>query len=791
MTFAEVTALKAAEEAAARRAERFRRAIREAPVPVLLYSEDGEILQHSRAFTEISGYEPEEIPTIEAWTERAYGERAPAVRDHIDRLFEREERVEDGLFRVRTKGGEERLWRFASAPVGTDSDTGLRLVLSTAVDVTDEEAARTELADAAVEIETVYGTAPVGIAYHDQDLRFIRVNERLAETNGLPVEDHLGKTLHDVVPLLADELEPHFRRVLDTGEPVEDFEVRGETPAAPGEERVWLCSYVPRRDGDGAIVGVHAVVRDITDRKRAEEDLAVRGRQQAAVSALGLNALDEPDLQAVLDRAVHTVRETLGVDYAKVLELQPDGEALLLRSGLGWNEGLVGEATVPNDRSSQAGYTLGAADPVIVTDFGDEDRFGSPDLLTEHGVQSGMSVVIQGEDRPFGVLGVHSRAPRAFSGADADFLQAAANVVAAAAERAEARARLERANAELEDRVEARTAALRESEERFGRMFRAAPVAIALENLEDGRYLDANAAYSELTGYGHDELVGQTATALGIPAEDADYGRAVGLFRDDGRVVAVEGRIRQKSGRLRDVLMWGEPVEIGGAPCVLAIAVDVTEQRRLEREVVDAAERERRRIGQDLHDDLGQQLTGAALLAQTLREKLDALGAAEASDAAFLAEVLGTTLADARGLSRLLSPVDALADGLSAALTDLADQVERMAAVGCRFVVEGDPSLEDATTATHLYRIAQEATNNAVKHADAREIVLTLRRRDDGALVLQVADDGVGLPPGHGRGLGLRTMHYRARLLGADLAVESGGADEGTVVTCTLPPSAS
>jgi signal transduction histidine kinase len=173
-----------------------------------------------------------------------------------------------------------------------------------------------------------------------------------------------------------------------------------------------------------------------------EEPAGVRERQQAAVARLGLRALETGDLSALMDEAVTLLASTLDVDCCKVLELLPDGRTFLLRSGVGWTEGTVGRATVGAGTDSQAGYTLLGREPVIVEDLRTETRFSGPALLHDHGLVSGMSVVIEGRDRPFGVLGAHARRRRTFTRDDVNFLQAVANVLAVAIERARAEERL-------------------------------------------------------------------------------------------------------------------------------------------------------------------------------------------------------------------------------------------------------------------------------------------------------------------------------------------------------------
>ena len=134
----------------------------------------------------------------------------------------------------------------------------------------DEDTIRQQLS----EIEAIYDAAPVGLAFMDRDKRYVRVNERLADINGRAVDEHVGRTARDVVPSLAEELEPLYDEVLRSGDAIEDLEVTGATPRNPQDERVWLCSFVPQLDEHGETEGLSIVVRDITERKRTEALLA-------------------------------------------------------------------------------------------------------------------------------------------------------------------------------------------------------------------------------------------------------------------------------------------------------------------------------------------------------------------------------------------------------------------------------------------------------------------------------------------------------------------------------------
>lgn len=169
--------------------------------------------------------------------------------------------------------------------------------------------------------------------------------------------------------------------------------------------------------------------------RKAREALQTQVRLQSLIVKLGQDALTNPDLLKLMNQAVTLLAETLHVEYVKILELREEQNELLLKAGVGWKPGLVGHSTVSAGMDSQAGYTLSTKEPVIVEDLRTETRFSGPPLLKEHGVVSGMSVVIQGREKPYGVFGVHTTNRRTFTQDDIYFLQAVANIVGAAIER--------------------------------------------------------------------------------------------------------------------------------------------------------------------------------------------------------------------------------------------------------------------------------------------------------------------------------------------------------------------
>jgi signal transduction histidine kinase len=200
-------------------------------------------------------------------------------------------------------------------------------------------------------------------------------------------------------------------------------------------------------------------------RRRVEAELRERAYQQAMVAGLGQRVLAGIDLFTLLNETTTLVAQTLRVEYCQILELLPDRDALLLRSGVGWPARLIGHSTVDARPDSQIGYTLFSSEPVIVEDLRTDTRFSELSLLHDYDIVSGMSVIIDGKDWPFGVLSIHTPQRRAFTQDDIHFLQAIANLLATAIEQRRAQEALQEAHDKLETRVKERTADLQAANE--------------------------------------------------------------------------------------------------------------------------------------------------------------------------------------------------------------------------------------------------------------------------------------------------------------------------------------
>jgi PAS domain S-box-containing protein len=410
---------------------------------------------------------------------------------------------------------------------------------------------------------------------------------------------------------------------------------------------------------------VLATLRDLTDHLRAEAELTVRARQQEVVAELGRRALVHRDPVSLMEAAVIAVARTFAVDYVDVLELRPEGKSLLLRAGVGWGDGLIGQVTVPAGGGSPAGLALESDGPVVVADLARETRCAVPPLLSDHGVVAGAFVVIRGADRPYGVLGAEATGPRPFSRDDVHFLRAVANVLADAIGRAQAEA-------------------------------------------------------------------------------------AVRAAHDRDR------RLRQR--------------------------LEVYSRR-----VVDAQETERRRIAHELHDEIGQALTG---LKMTLEDQGRMSTLSVTARVARARELTAELLRRVQDLSLDLRPA-ALDDlGLMPALLCLVERYTTQTGVEVALACSGLESRLDPQVETAAYRIVQEALTNVARHGGVKHATVNCSV-ERAALCVEVADQGVGfdveaIPVGASSGL--VGMEERARSTGGQLSVRSAPG-RGANVMAQLPIS--
>jgi PAS domain S-box-containing protein len=261
----------------------------------------------------------------------------------------------------------------------------------------------------------------------------------------------------------------------------------------------------------------------------------------------------------------------------------------------------------------------------------------------------------------------------------------------------------------------------------------------------------------------------QVVQGADVPTAEWDFVNAA-----DQRVkLEISSRLIEQDGRI---------VEVEG------IARDITERRRLEREILEISTREQRRIGHDLHDGVCQQLAAITYLVDILGDRLQEKKAPEAGEAERIGNLINETNAQARSVARGLFPVRLEEHGLVLALEDLAASASTRYRITCRFVCETAPIKVDGEVELHLYYIVQEALLNAVNHGKATTVIVTLAADED-RLKLTVQDNGTGfnMSGKSQSGMGIRIMRYRAKVIGAALDLQSQ-VNHGTQIVCVFNP---
>ncbi|WP_336001138.1 PAS domain S-box protein [Halorientalis halophila] len=427
--------------------ERYRAIVEAVNDGVYVVDDEGRFTAVNETYATMLGYDREElVGTLasrvvdEDVIERVERLQADTEAGRVDRpSIEAEVQAKDG----RTVPTEATI-----APLHGDEDDDWHRV-GVVRDITERKARERRIEESERRYRTLVENFPDGaVGLFDENLEYTAVGGQFLDEVGVDPAERVGSSVYEIYPeALVETVRPHFEAAI-AGE--------ASTFAVDYYGRHLSAHTLPVEDADGAVLAGMLVVQDVTEREERQRKLQQRARQQRVVAELGESALEADDLDALMREATERVASVLGNEYCKVLELDPDRRDLLLRQGVGWREGIVGEATVDVDENSQAGYTLLSTEPVVVDDLAAETRFSGPALLTSHGVLSGISTIVGSVDEPWGILGTHDTERREFSAEDVSFVQSVANVLAEAIER-------HRYQRELEELV----ADLRESNERL------------------------------------------------------------------------------------------------------------------------------------------------------------------------------------------------------------------------------------------------------------------------------------------------------------------------------------
>lgn len=572
-------------------------------------------------------------------------------------------------------------------------------------------------------------------------------------------------------PILQDL--PFLHQAMLHGEAVLDIQARFQSGEGTDHTAIW--SAAPIRGPDGAVAGAVAVGRDITELKRTEADL-IRSNVE-------------------LEKREQERSVTLA-QRAALLELSFDG--IIVRDMEGhvqyWNRGA--EEMYGWQRAEATGQ---------VTHQLFQTEFPKPlpeiqEELTQSGRWSG-ELIHRRRDGKRLVVATRWALQIDPTGVPRSVLETNSDITERKETEEAKRRRLEEMVAERTVTLEKRTAELAQSEADLreqadvlqsilnsmgdGVIVADASGLISLCNPEAERLLELDGSRVRLQDWlTHHQTWFSAAVE---PDQNGEHPFLRGLRGE--RIDAPEMYVESKntgggwwvSVKARPLI--DERNQLRGTVIVLS---DVTVRKTLENQVAKISEREQRRIGQDLHDGVCQQLVSTAYACNMLAETLADKGAPESAQAVEIYSLLKDAIIEARTLARALHPADLTGEGLSLALEELAQRVQDSTGICCVFTCDSAAFVQDQSVGTHLYRIAQEAVNNAVKHSRAALIQLDLLLEGD-RLVLRIKDNGEGIRSGvqDRQGIGLNTMSYRARMIGASLFIGPGDG-KGTLISCSL-----
>lgn len=309
---------------------------------------------------------------------------------------------------------------------------------------------------------------------------------------------------------------------------------------------------------------------------------------------------------------------------------------------------------------------------------------------------------------------------------------------------------------------------------------------------DKGRIQTINRSATNMFGYKEKELIGKNVNILMPFPHNVNHNKYLNAYKKTG-LKNIIGRRRVEKGLRKDGTVF--PLELSvtevkweGSKIFAAIIKDITERRALEKEILEAGEEERRRIGRELHDGLGQLLTGIRMLSENLERKLVANALPGTQELHEITELVKQADHEARNLARGMVQVDIEKRGLSVALEQLCKRVSKLKDVECNLHDSENAELQQHTMALHLYRITQEGINNAVKHGKANNIIVRLSSNEHHTSLV-IEDNGAGFDKDaviKDSGMGLQIMHHRATVLGGICEIERSD-DDWTRVRCIVP----
>ncbi len=328
---------------------------------------------------------------------------------------------------------------------------------------------------------------------------------------------------------------------------------------------------------------------------------------------------------------------------------------------------------------------------------------------------------------------------------------------------------------------------LRLSDEKYSKAFHSSPAPSSISTIKDGRYIEINESYTRMLGYDEEDLIGRYSHEINLFPDENERVQLINTLMKKGKVRNYEIKMFSKIKGTRTFSASADIIELQNEPCMIWVGYDITNQRRLEREILNITQRERYKIGQALHDDLGQHLVGVEGLCLMLKKRLLAKNCSEAEIAGEIKTLIREATEKSRSIARGLCPVRLQRNGLSSAITDYVSDLTKRSDVNFTFEKKTGVIIYNSHVAINMFYILREAINNSVTNGNAQDVEITYES-DENSIYLKIKDNGCGfdIRKIHNKGMGLNLMYYRANAIGAHIRIESA-LGKGTNVILILP----
>jgi PAS domain S-box-containing protein len=480
----DITQRVSMENALRRSEERFRRAIENAPFPIMIHAEDGEVIVVNRVWLDLTGYSREEIATIADWTEKAYGEERGLIREQIRELYDSETRTAEGHFLIRTRMGDQRIWDFSSAPLGKLPD-GRRSVVSMAMDVTDQVRAEEERDTTTValrtrekefqrlsqEFEAILDHIPALVFYKDKENRFVRVNKKLADAHQRGKEELEGLHLSEIYPEYQSYLE-NDREVIQSGEPKLNIIEPWQTET---EQRWVSTSKLPFRDAAGKIIGVIGISMDVTELKETQQALERQVEENQAAADISQALVGLASVEEISRMVLEKSRELTNSAFGYVGFIDPESGSLICPTMTRevWDACQVEEKDIVFEKFGGLwGWVLENKQSLVTNNPADDPR--STGIPSGHlPVERFLSAPALIGDELVGQIALIN-ADRDYTSQDLRLIERLADIYALTVQRVRAQKQLQSYAENLEEMVEERTRELKDAQQKLVRQERLA-----------------------------------------------------------------------------------------------------------------------------------------------------------------------------------------------------------------------------------------------------------------------------------------------------------------------------